>query len=175
MVDDDYDLMPHKQIIELKRQMQELKGKVDTASPKELIDSMDSLTNSIGSLMELFRQTADELKFEEKEGSFSGVNDHKSMNEKLDKIIEQNKIIADGMVTISDMVNKDIHKKPIIPQPQIHPPPKQDFQPEPQFDQPMPPMQGSDQEGPVAMPTMPLSDLEDKEPKKKGLFGRFKK
>jgi len=179
MADDDYDLMPHKQITELKRQLQELKGKVNRASPKELIDSMNSLTNTIDSLMKLFRQSAEELKFEDKEESFSGGSDHKAMNEKLDKIMEQNKIIADSMVAISDMVKKDINKKPNIPQHQFQPPiaPKPDFPPpEPQFDQPIhPPPQGLPQEGPIAMPTAPLPDPEDLEPKKKGLFGRFRK
>ena len=178
MADDDYDLMPHKQITELKRQMQELKGKVNRASPKELIDSMNSLTNTIDSLMKLFRQSADELKYEDREGSFSGNSDHKSMGEKLDKIMEQNKIIADSMVAISDMVKKDIDKKPNILQHQFQPPiaPKPDFPPpRPQFDQPIPlPPQGFGQEGPIAMPTAPLPDLKDLEPKKKGLFGRFK-
>ncbi len=178
MADDDYYLMPHKQITELKRQMQELKGKVNRASPKELIDSMNSLTNTIDSLMKLFRQSADELKFEDREGSFGGNSDHKAMNEKLDKIMEQNKIIADSMVAISDMVKKYINK-PNLPKPQFQPPiaPKPEFPPPgPQFDQPIhPPPQGLPQEGPIAMPTTPLPDLEDLEPKKKGIFGRFRK
>ncbi len=174
MADEPYDLMPHKQITELKRQVQELKGKVNRASPKDLIDSMDSLTKVVDSLMKLFRQSAEELKYEGKEGSFSGNSDHKEINEKLDRILEQNKIIADSMVAISDMVKKDIDK-PHIPKPQFHPPmpPKPDFQPpQPQFDQPMAP---PNQQGPVAMPAAPLPDLEDLEPKKKGLFARFKK
>jgi len=117
-----------------------------------------------------------ELKYEDKESSFNGDHDHNVMIDKLDKIMEHNKIIADGMVAISDMVNKDMKHKPNFPKPQYQPPtPNFQLPPEPQLNQPpMPPR--PDQPGPVAMPTVPLPDLEDIEPKKKkGLFGRFRK
>ena len=65
MADDEpYDLMPHKQINELNRQMQELKSKADTASPQELIRSMDTLTKTIHAMLKLFIHASDELKFE---------------------------------------------------------------------------------------------------------------
>ena len=83
MADDDYDLLPHRQINELRGLVQELKNKVDRASPKELIDSMESLTKSIDSLMNLFKQAADEMRYEEKEEILSGGSEHKAINEKL--------------------------------------------------------------------------------------------
>jgi hypothetical protein len=172
---DDYDLMPHRQINELKALVQNLKNKIDTASPKELIDSMYALTRSIDSMMNLFRQAADEMKYEEKEEILSGGSEHKAINEKLDKVIEQNKIIADGMLAISDMV-KDTTRKAKIPQhpPQPHfqpsmrapsfPPPK--FEPSFNSAPPQPPTPGP-------MPEPPLPGLGE-ESKKKGLFRMFK-
>lgn len=183
MADDEpYDLMPHKQINDLKRQMQELKSRTDRASPQELITSMDALTKSIDAMLKLFIQAADELKFEEKERLLAGGKD--SVNEKLDEIINQNKVLADGMVAISDMIGDLAGKqKNTAPrqnfqqpnfqqgfqQPQQFPP--QLEQPMPQFEQPQMP-----QQGPVAMPSIPFSDFDEPpKPKKKGLFGRLGK
>jgi len=172
--DEPYDLMPHREIIELKKQLQELKNK--KTSSQELTNSMHALTNSMDSMLKLFTETAEELKLDEKENS---------VNKKLDEIIEQNKVIADGMVTVSDMVKDFVGKqknpeidqipKPNFPQPIPEPsfdqPPK--FDPEldklEPLDQPLPPP------GSVAMPSMPFSDLEEPKHKRKGLFGRFKK
>ncbi|MBI2523244.1 hypothetical protein HYW19_02555 [Candidatus Woesearchaeota archaeon] len=188
MADDDYDLMPHRQINELRGLVQDLKNKVDRASPKELIESMDSLTKSIDSLMALFKQAADEMKYEEKEEILSGGSEHKAMNDKLDKIMEQNKIIADGMVAISDMV-RDFTGKQRKQQAAQAPKPQQ-FQPQPSFQPSMnaPSFQPSFQPQFNAPPPMPaprgmqqglmeeppLPDFEE-DPRKKGLFGRFKK
>ena len=182
MTDDEpYDLLPHKQISELKRQLQELKSKVDNASPKELINSMSTLTKSIDAMIKLFSQAADELKFEEKEQSLAGGNG--SVNDKLDEIMDQNKAIADGMVAISDMIldltgkQKNTLPRQTVPGPSFQPapnfqqPPPQFNEPMPQFDQPPMPQQ----QGPVAMPSMPFSDIDEPpKPKKKGLFGRLK-
>ena len=185
MADDDYDLLPHRQINELKGLVQDLKNKVDRASPKELIDSMDSLTKSIDSLMGLFKQAADEMRYEEKEEILSGGSEHKAINDKLDKIMEQNKIIANGMVAVSNMVrdfagNQRKQQATQAPKPQQF---QSGFQPsmrapsfqpgfQPQFNAPMPPR--PQMPAPGFMEEPPLPDF-DEEPKKKGLFSMFKK
>jgi len=177
MADDDYDLLPHKQITELKRQMQDIKNKVDRSSPKELIDSMDAMTKSIDSLMTLFKQTADEMKYEEKEEILSGGNEHKAMNEKLDKMIEQNKIIADGMVAVSDIVKgfavKEKKQPSPRPQPGFKPSMSAPSFPQPRFDAPQLPPQPEMQQGIMEEP--PLPDLGEEPKPKKGLFGMFNK
>ena len=148
---------------------------------------MDALTKSIDSLMALFKQAADEMRYEEKEEILSGGSEHKAINDKLDKIMEQNKIIADGMVAISDMV-RDFTGKQRKQQAAQAPKPQQfqpSFQPsmrapsfpqpsfQPQFNAPPPmPAQRGMQQG--LMEEHPLPDFEE-EPRKKGLFGRFKK
>ena len=187
MADDDYDLLPHRQINELKGLVQDLKSKVGRASPKDLIDAMDSLTKSIDSLMNLFKQAADEMRYEEKEEILSGGSEHKAINDKLDKIIEQNKIIANGMVAVSNMV-RDFAGKQGKQQTAQQAPKPQQFQPslqpsmkvpnfpqpgfQPQFNAPMPPR--PQMPSPGFMEEPPLPDFEE-EPKKKGLFGVFKR
>lgn len=182
--DEPYDLMPHKQVAELKKQVQELKAKVDRASPEELVNSMDSLTKIIDAMLKLFTQAVEEMKYEGKEEPLASTS--RLVNQKIDKIIEQNRIIAEGMVAISDMV-KGAKQKPAprqnTPQQQQNfPPPfnpgqnfqpsfnpQPDFQQLPQFDEPPRP----NYNGPVAMPIAQLPNFD--EPKKKGLFGRLKR
>jgi hypothetical protein len=179
--DDSYDLMPHRQINEIKAQIAQLKAMQDRASPKELIASMDSLTNSITSMLNLFQKAAQELKYEIKEEQLASGKE--SVNEKLDKIIDQNRIIANGMIAVSDMV-KDFSSKRKTPTPARMPAQfKQQMPvPPPNFQQPVFNPQSSPQPNFNPAPPMfdqnPMPDLEPPkfdEPKKKGLFGMFQK
>ncbi|MCH8004280.1 MAG: hypothetical protein IH934_06660 [Nanoarchaeota archaeon] len=163
--DEPYDMMPHMDIIELKKQLQKLKA--EKFSSQELMNSMSALTKSMDSMLRLFKEASEELKVEEKEDA---------INKKLDAVIEQNKIIADGMVTVSDMIKDFIEKqkepKPVpVPEPAFQQPPLEPSLNEPnlELDQPMP------KQGPVVMPSIPFSSLDEPpKPKKKGLFGRLK-
>ncbi|MCH7541880.1 hypothetical protein IH981_03875, partial [Patescibacteria group bacterium] len=112
--------------------------------------------------------------------------EHSKIVERLDAVIDQNKTIAEGMVVVSDMVKDFIERqghRPLpasrpVPRPKFPPsgfqppqPPEPDFQHPPSFSpQPNEPRY----QGPVAMPTIPFPDLDEK-PEKKGLFGRLKK
>ena len=136
-------------------------------------------------MLKLFQNAAEDIDTDE---------DHNSINEKLDKIIEQNKVIADGMVAISGMVKDFAEKQKNLestPQQSFQPPkPEPNFppKPEPGFQSPpdieadlneLPTPQQLDQPpsprpGPVAMPSMSFSNLEEPK-KKKGLFARFKR
>ena len=125
-------------------------------------------TDYIYELYVIFTQAVEELKFEDREEALSGGHD--TINQKLDSLMEQNKAIAEGVIAVSEMVEDLGEKKtqvPKSPQPSFQQPPN--F--EPQLDQPPIP-----QQGPVAMPSIPFSDLDEpQKPKKKGLFGRLKK
>jgi hypothetical protein len=174
--DEPYDMMPHSQIAGLKKQLQNLK--FQKSSSQELMNTMNVLAKSMDSMLRLFKEASEELKVEEKEDA---------INKKLNEIIEQNKVLAEGMVTVSDTV-KDFVVKPSkpetmsAPQPSFHPAmPKPSFPPpnsDPvlneelsELDKPSQP-----QKGPVAMPSIPFSNIDEPpKPKKKGLFGRFKK
>jgi len=198
------------------------KSKKSGTSSKELLDSLNNLTSKIDAMLKLFTEAAEELKVEEK---------NSPMDNKLDKIIDQNKTIADGIIVISEMLEDSYAKQKKMP-------PKQDFSEpnlqkfEPNFNEPTKPRQQAfdpeygdlleplhqespkpvfnelqkpqqqerpelkfddllepehqeqhepqfneppefQQEGPIAMPNIPFSDIE--KPKKRGLFGRFKK
>ena len=187
--DDSYDLLPHRQINELKRQIDELKARQDRASPKDLVASMDSLTKTVDSLMNLFQKASQELKYQLKEEELASGKD--SVNEKLDRIIDQNRIIANGMVAVSDMVRDFVGKQKKMPQkPNNFSPRPQNFQQQ----RPQMPQMGQSMQQPQnpnmmfnsppqmhspnfsqGMPDIPLPSFEEEPEKKKGLFGMFRK
>jgi len=190
--DEPYDLMPHREIVELKKQVQELKAKPNKSDSNKVVNSIDSLTKSMDSMLKLFTEAAEELKIDEKESG----NNLNSINEKLDKIIEQNKTIAEGMVTVNDIIKNftQKHPQPAMPKPPANEPsirfpgPAQSPIPEPKFNFPepdfnQPPIPGSNLQqnfppepkhsGPTAIPSIPFPG--EKKPRKKGLFGRLKK
>lgn len=126
-------------------------------------------------MLKLFRDASEDI----------DTDDHISIKEKLDRIIDQNKVIADGMVAISGRIKGFIEEQKkseseFAPKPSFPPTPEPNFQPSPEMetklDEPPTPQQLNQprQQGPVVMPSMPFSSLE-KPKKKKGLFGRFGK
>ena len=150
----------------------------------ELLDSINALRKSMDSMLKLFTEAAEELKAE-------GPADILSINEKLDKIIDQNKAITEMIGAFTGKLGKPLLHKP-IPRPDFQPPlgPNPDFQqppgleqefnepklpeldelqPSQQFDQPPRPHQ----QGPVAMPSVPFSSI--KGHKKRGIFERLRR
>ena len=142
-------------------------------SSRELLDSINALRKSMDTMLKLFTEAAKELKVEEN----MGPADVSSINEKLDKIIEQNKAIAEMIEDFTGKRKKPLLHEPILrpdfqpppgPSPNFQHPPR--FEPrEPRLDEPPRPHQ----QGPVAMPSVPFSSF--KESKKKGLFGRLRR
>ena len=150
-----------------------LKIKIEKSSYTQLLDSMSYLTKNMDTMLKIFKDAAEDI----------DTDDPSSIKEKLDKIIEQNKVIADGMVAISGMVKNFIEEQNkselnSTPKPSFTPTPEPNLQPTPDLvtdldEPPIPQQQNqSRQQGPVAMPSIPFPSLE-KTKKKKGLFGRF--
>ena len=106
--EDSYEIMPYKEIIELKNKISELQKKTGDTSSKELIDSMVALTKSMDSMLRLFSSAAEEMKLEEKsEGELAEKIG--PLIEKVDKLDEQNRTIAEGLVAVANMV-KDLRE-----------------------------------------------------------------
>jgi hypothetical protein len=178
-----YELAPHRDIVELNKNIQKLISKIEASSSQKLLNSMDLLTKNMDSMLKLFTEASKDIEV-------GGENNH--INEKLDKVIDQNKVIPDDMIAVYDLV-KDFTEKqktpelrqpsqpgfqpPIAQEPNFQQPPK--F--EPQFGEPPQSQQPGQlpmpqHEGPVAMPSIPFPGLDEPpKPKKRGLFGRFKK
>ena len=62
-----YELMPHKKIKNIKKEIENLKKKAEKESftSKNFMGSVNSLTNSIDSLMELFKDATESMRLEE--------------------------------------------------------------------------------------------------------------
>ena len=203
------DLVAYKDISELKKELEGMKGRKEISS-KELYDAVQKLAETMTGMLEVFGAAAEQMKLEEKEYE-SEARKHEMIISKLDKIIDQNKTIAEGMVAIVEMVKERIvapakeREESFRPRPEPRPfmkptewKPKPDFAPmpppmmaphsmmPPPLQQQMPPFpiqQAPDfgmqmpQMQPTPQPDLDFPDLglDENEPKKKGIFGMFKK
>lgn len=172
--DEDYDMLPHKEIVGIKKELEELKKKQTTTESKSVLNQINQLKDSINNLLDIFKEAQESFKLEEKEPVYI-----KNLLDKLDNLAHQNTRIAEGLVAVADMVKEIKGKaekpKPVIPKPAFKPtPPPFDAPPQHMLPpQPMPPP-------PMQTPLPPAFDIPPppefpQKPRKKGLFGRLKK
>lgn len=132
--DEEYEIMPHRTIENIKHELEDLKKRAtskDAISSESFRSSLDNLTQSINSLMALFKEAAEEMKLEEETESSLKENIGPLIH-KINEIEEENKTIAKGILTVADMI-KDMKtekriERPIMPQPKMmhHIPPRHD-------------------------------------------------
>ncbi len=100
--DDEYELMPHREIEKLKKEINELhSGPGRTRKNSGLEKSMDQLNDTINSLLEIFKETNMEMRAGDNEIN-SRLSKLESLNEKLDSVIEQNEKIAEAILTVAE-------------------------------------------------------------------------
>ncbi len=112
MDNDEYELMPHKALAGMKKELAELRTHAasiepKTGLPKETSTSIDNLTKSINSMMGLFKKASEEMKLEERDEQLLGKQ-IKPLMEKIDMLLDQNKKIAKGIVAVADLVKEKI-------------------------------------------------------------------
>lgn len=206
------DVVQYKDISELRKEFDVMKGKKDIPA-KELYEAVQKLTQTVTGMLNIFSAATEQMKLEEREYE-SDARKHEMIISKLDKLIDQNKTIAEGMVAVVEMVKEKIVAPAREQQQMFTPkeeslfkptPPRafmrqQEWQPKPEpiqraqpmmappqmaspsttlnmpdFGMQMPPMQ------PEPSPELPDLDFPEEplgleeEPKKKGIFGMFKK
>ena len=206
MDEEDY-LVPYKDITELKKELEEIQGKKDI-SIKDIHEAVVKLAHALTDMLEVFGAATEQMQFEEKEYE-SNTRKHEMIIAKLDKLIDQNKTIAEAMVGVVEVVKeklgavKEREESFFKPKPEPKPfmRPQTEWQPKPeqmmpraqpmmqQMEPPMPspipmPSFGMQQMPPMQPePSPELPDFDfpeepsglEEEPKKKGLFGMFKK
>ena len=102
---DDYDLLPHREIVRLRKEVKELRvalaerSQVRTAPKNDvLVDSMNHLTLSVDNLMKLFEKAGQDIRAEDHVTThehFGTMNNHLGgMNEKMDQLLKHNEEIA---------------------------------------------------------------------------------
>lgn len=152
--DDDYEMIPHKEIVDLKKELEKLKkGPAPGAK-----NQMENLTNSINNLLSLFKEASSQMHLEEEEANM--VSEKLIPIEgKLDQLLDQQQKIAEGIVALADLVKemKQQQSKPApVPRPRMAPPPGSMPPPPMGAPGPMPPPpRGAPQGGLPPLPPMP--------------------
>lgn len=94
----------YRNISDLKRDLEGLKLKKEISN-KDLYDAVQKLGQTITDMLEVFAAAAEQMQVEEK--SYDAQTKKQEMfSTKLDKLIDQNKTIAEGMVAIVELVKE---------------------------------------------------------------------
>lgn len=152
---DEYELLPHQLLEELKSEVELLKKKLmePDAKAQELILEMETLKDSVHDLQEIFQKALDISKGEDISGTIT------ALKEKIEAVVKQNETIARALLTISDKFDQQAKLSA-----QALPPSSS----APSFSMGPPPLPGSRI---APRPEMPLfNDLPPPPPRKKGLF-----
>ena len=107
MVDEDYEIISHKEVARLKQELKSLKEGELTASNKEI-------SHKLNQMIDIFKEASIMMKDEK-----SSKDSHNEIMDKLDKLLDQNQKIAEGVLAVADMISKPSPAK-VEPQP-IHP------------------------------------------------------
>ena len=106
---EDYEFVPYKDISDLKRELEGIKDRKEI-STKDLHDAVRKLTDTMSNMLGVFAAAAEQMKLEEKEYEAENRK-HETIISKLEKLIDQNKIIAEGMVAIVELVKEKFPQK----------------------------------------------------------------
>ncbi len=104
MVDDDnYDLIPHSELRKLKKEIKIMK--TEEGDSDGMQDSMTKLSDSLNSMIGIFGEAKRELQIEDEEAELLS-NKIDPMLQKLDGLTDQNEKIAEGILSLADMIKK---------------------------------------------------------------------
>ena len=106
-VEEEYELLPHKEIEELKTELRRLK-EFEFAPAKKMQVSLVELNQKLDRLLAVFDEAMHAVRTEE--GGLTFQEKMKPLVEKMNKILDQNASIAEGMVAIADM-GKELRDK----------------------------------------------------------------
>ncbi len=101
--EEEYELLPHKEIEDLKEELEKLK-EFEIAPSKRLQVSLLELNTKLDKLITIFEDATHELRVEE--GGLSFTEKMRPLLEKMNKILEQNSEIASGILALADMVKE---------------------------------------------------------------------
>jgi len=107
MANEEYEILPHKLLEDLKYDVEALKKKLSQPDAKmnELLLEVEGLKDSIHDLNEIFKKALEETKGEDPANMMTVVS------EKLQAVVAQNETIAKGMIAISDKLEDFMNKQ----------------------------------------------------------------
>lgn len=98
---EEYELLPHKEIQELKEELRKLK-EFEITPTKKMHVTMIELNHKLDKLITIFEDAMHEVRVEE--GGLSFAEKMKPVVSKMNKILEQNSEIASGILAVADML-----------------------------------------------------------------------
>jgi len=101
--EDEYELLPHREIEDLKEELSKLK-EFEVAPSKKLQVSLLEVNQKLDKLITIFEDASHEMRVEE--GGLSFTDKMRPVLEKMNKILEQNSEIASGILALADMVKE---------------------------------------------------------------------
>jgi len=113
-MEDEYEIMPHRTIENIKKELDELKKKAastESISDKSFKKSLDNLTSSINNLMFLFKEASKEMQADE-EREKGSISDMGKVEKKLEELEGENKKIASGILAVADMLTEESKNEP---------------------------------------------------------------
>ncbi|MBW2973009.1 hypothetical protein KY346_01300 [Candidatus Woesearchaeota archaeon] len=113
---EEYELMPHREIEELKEELRKLK-EFEITPTKKMHVSLVELNKKLDKLLQIFDEARHEIRTEEIGLGFK--EKMKPLTEKMDKLLEQQADIAEGMVALADIVKGE---RKALPKPRPAPP-----------------------------------------------------
>jgi len=177
-MEEDYDMVPHDEILNLKKEVNDLK--IGTGS--EIRKAMQALTASVNKMNEILKEAAQGMKTEESEA----MQLNKKIGlliDKLDVITDENKKIAGSMISFAELIKERFPVQQPGQAQRMIPPKPIPSQPAPRIISPI--RAGPPKAAPMpAQQNMPhplfshkkgLPPLPPNITKKKGLFGKLVK
>src|SRR3989344_665750 len=104
MADENYGFVSYENISDLRKELENIQDKKDV-SPKNLYEAVHRLADTVSGMLEVFGAAAEQMKLEDK-GYEAEAKKHEAIISKIDKLIDQNKTIAEGMVAIVGLVKE---------------------------------------------------------------------
>src|SRR3989338_6297845 len=106
MAEEDDGFVSYKNISDLKKELETIQDRKDV-SPKELYEAVHRLADTVSGMLEVFGAASEQMKLEDK-GYEAEAKKHEIIITKLDKLIDQNKTISEGMVAIVELVKEKL-------------------------------------------------------------------
>ena len=103
MESDEYEIMPHKELMNLKTELKKLRTKGGKTASKVDVETMDGLNTSIQELINVVKQASKEMKSEENEEA-QILHKLTEAIDMMNTIVDQNEKIAEGIVTVAEMI-----------------------------------------------------------------------
>lgn len=101
--EEEYELMPHKEIVELREELRKLKSLPPEAG-KHAEVSYEMLTKKIDRLIEIFEEAEKTIKIEE--GAATWKEKMAPVVDRMNTVLKQNSEIAEGIVALADIMGE---------------------------------------------------------------------